>query len=67
MLVCLDTEAGRVVWSKDLVERSRVPIELIATPALDVRGASRRLYVGITLVSAARAGELLCFEERHGE
>jgi outer membrane protein assembly factor BamB len=66
-LACLEAATGRVVWSKDLVERTKVPIELIATPALDVRGASRRLYVGVTLVSAARAGELLCFEERHGE
>ncbi|MFO0842974.1 MAG: hypothetical protein U0797_11355 [Gemmataceae bacterium] len=47
--------------------RTRVPIELVATPALDVRGASRRLYVGLTLISAGRAGELLCFEERSAE
>jgi hypothetical protein len=44
-----------------------VPVELIATPALDVRGGARRLYVATTLVSAARAGELLCFEERQAE
>jgi outer membrane protein assembly factor BamB len=66
-LACLEAATGRVVWSKDLAERTKVPVELIATPALDVRGGARRLYVGVTLVSAARAGELLCFEERHGD
>ncbi len=64
LLTCLEPATGEVLWSKDLVERTKVPVEVIATPALEVRGESRRLYVALTVVSSARAGELCCFEER---
>jgi outer membrane protein assembly factor BamB len=66
-LACLEPTTGRLVWSRDLVERSKVPIELVSSPVLDVRGGSRRLYVATTMISSARTGELLCFEERAGE
>jgi outer membrane protein assembly factor BamB len=64
LLVCLEPRTGKLLWSKDLVDRTKVPIELISTPALEVRGATRRLYIAMTLVSAARTGELHCYEER---
>lgn len=63
LLMCLEPATGRVVWSKDLVEQTKVSVELLATPAVEARGA-RRVYVGLTLVSAARVGELHCYEER---
>lgn len=67
MLACLEPATGAVLWSKDLVERTKVPVEVIATPALEARAGARRLYVALTAVSAARAGELCCFEERTAE
>jgi outer membrane protein assembly factor BamB len=64
VLVCLEPATGALLWSKDLVERTKVQVEVIATPALEARGGARRLYVALTAVSTARAGELHCYEER---
>lgn len=71
-LVCLEPATGQLLWSKDLVERTRVPVEVIATPALeptyDAGGREGwRLYVGLTMVGAARIGELHCYQEAAAE
>ncbi|MFO0926202.1 MAG: PQQ-binding-like beta-propeller repeat protein [Gemmataceae bacterium] len=71
-LVCVEPATGKLLWSKDLVERTKVPVEVIATPALeptyDLRGREGwRLYVGLTLVSSARVGELHCYQESAAE
>lgn len=71
-LVCVDPASGRLIWNKDLVETTRVPVEAIATPALesayDAAGREGwRLYVGLTLVGAARLGELHCYREKTAE
>jgi outer membrane protein assembly factor BamB len=65
--VCLRASSGELIWEKDLGEPA--PVELIATPALDVRPGEdgrevRRLYVALTLALSPRAGELHCYEER---
>lgn len=61
-LACLDPMSGRVLWTKALSD-GLTQVEAIATPALEVRDGVRRLYVGLTLTSAARLGELRCYEE----
>jgi outer membrane protein assembly factor BamB len=63
-LACMEPATGQLVWSRNL----GADIELISTPALDVRSGEdgaevRRLYVGLTLNSSARIGELHCYEE----
>jgi hypothetical protein len=64
----MEPATGKRIWSRELADRTKSPVEVIATPALDVRtektGAEvRRLYVGLTLVSTGRVGELHCYEE----
>ncbi|MGL4550140.1 MAG: PQQ-binding-like beta-propeller repeat protein, partial [Gemmataceae bacterium] len=61
-LTCLEPAGGRVLWAKALGD-GLTQVEAIATPALEVRGGARRLYVAVTLTSAARLGELRCYEE----
>lgn len=68
-LACLEPTTGKLLWARELVEGAATQAEVIATPALDTaRDADgrlvRRLYVGLTLVSTARTGELRCYEER---
>ncbi len=63
LLAAVDAATGRVLWHLNLQERTRVPIELVATPALELRAEGRRLYVALTTLSSGRAAELLCFEE----
>ena len=67
-LACMAPATGKLIWGRELADRTKSPVEVIATPALEVRtdktGAEvRRLYVGLTLVSTARLGELHCYEE----
>jgi outer membrane protein assembly factor BamB len=66
-LACLEPASGKLVWGRELSGPNLPPVEVIATPALDVRpenGAEvRRLYVALTQVSSARTGELRCYEE----
>jgi outer membrane protein assembly factor BamB len=68
-LACLDPATGKLLWGRDLADRSKSRVELIATPALEVRAESdgrevKRLYVALTLISTGRVGELRCYEER---
>jgi outer membrane protein assembly factor BamB len=68
-LSCLESQTGKRFWSRDLAAEANTEVELISTPALealrDPDGAEVwRLYVGVTLVSTGRAGELHCFEDR---
>ena len=68
-LTCLESRTGKRFWSRDLAALAKTEVELIATPALealrDPDGSEVwRLYVGVTLVSTGRAGELHCFEDR---
>jgi outer membrane protein assembly factor BamB len=67
-LACLEPATGKLIWGRDLADRSKAGVELIATPALEVQPESdgrkmRRLYVALTLLSSARVGEVRCYEE----
>jgi outer membrane protein assembly factor BamB len=72
-LACMEPATGKLIWERALADLTKSGVEVISTPALDVRtGAdgseSRRLYVGLTLVSTGgRLGELHCFEETMNE
>jgi outer membrane protein assembly factor BamB len=71
-LACVDSRTGRAVWTRELSAVTATSLEVISSPALE---ASRdgdgaevwRLYVGVTLVSTARVGELICLEDRTSE
>ncbi len=68
-LGCMRPATGNLIWQLDLKDRTKSRVEVISTPALEVLtdkdgGAIRRLYVGLTLVSTGRVGELHCYEER---
>jgi outer membrane protein assembly factor BamB len=67
-LACMEPASGKLVWDHALADRTKSGVEVISTPALEVRAGkdgkeSRRLYVGLTLVSTGRVGELHCYEE----
>jgi outer membrane protein assembly factor BamB len=68
-LACLDPATGKLIWEHAVADRTKTGVEVISTPALDVRSERngkevRRLYVGVTLVSSGgRLGELHCYEE----
>jgi outer membrane protein assembly factor BamB len=67
-LACLEPSTGKLIWGRDLAAGARSPVELIATPALEVQSESdgretRRLYVALTLLSTGRVGEVHCYEE----
>jgi outer membrane protein assembly factor BamB len=68
-LACMESHTGKLIWSRDLAAQAKVPVELISTPALESLrdrdgGELWRLYVGLTLVSTGRTGELHCYEDR---
>jgi outer membrane protein assembly factor BamB len=71
-LACLEPATGNLVWGRQLGDATKSRVELISTPALEVRSEPdgsevRRLYVGLTLVSTGRIGELHCYEEKAAE
>jgi outer membrane protein assembly factor BamB len=69
-MAALAPATGALAWSRYLGDGS-TPVEVVASPGLDVSRDGdgklvRRLYVGLTLLSAARAGEVRCYEDRTG-
>ena len=69
VFVCVEARTGKLIWQRDLMALANAPVEVISSPALEVRsepdGADwYRLYVGVTLLSSGRVGELYCFEDR---
>ncbi len=68
-LACMEPATGKLIWERALADRTKTDVEVIATPALEVRTEKdgsevRRLYVGLTLKSSGgRLGELHCYEE----
>jgi len=68
-LACVDSRTGRAIWSRELASVTNTALEVISSPALepgrDKDGSEVwRLYVGVTLVSTGRVGELICLEDR---
>jgi outer membrane protein assembly factor BamB len=68
-LACMEPTTGSLIWSFDLAENGNAKLEVISTPALEVRTDAvgkevRRLYIGLTMVSTGRTGELHCYEEQ---
>ena len=68
-LACVESGTGKLIWSRELAALANSPVEVLANPALealrDQDGSEMwRLYVGVTLVSTGRAGELYCLEDR---
>jgi outer membrane protein assembly factor BamB len=68
-LYCLGPASGKVYWTVDLTKQANSDMEVISSPALEVRrGAdgseTRRLYVAVTLSSTGRTAELYCFEDQ---
>jgi outer membrane protein assembly factor BamB len=68
-LACLESATGKQLWEREMAIETHSGVELISTPALEALRDSDgsevwRLYVGVTLVSTGRAGELHCFEDR---
>lgn len=68
-LACVDSRAGKLLWERELSAVANAPVEVISSPALeagrDADGSEVwRLYVGVTLISTGRVGELICFEDR---
>jgi len=59
LTACLDGATGEVLWGVDLMRKTGMPVEIIATPAVD----GRRLYVALTLKSTGSVGELHCYEQ----
>ncbi len=71
-LACMEPATGKLLSGSRLAlarPRTKTDVEVIATPALEVRTEKdgsevRRLYVGLTLKSSGgRLGELHCYEE----
>jgi outer membrane protein assembly factor BamB len=62
LLAALDPLSGSMVWSKNLVDDG-VKAEVISTPAVVRDGHKRQIFVGLTVISTARTGELRCYEE----
>jgi outer membrane protein assembly factor BamB len=68
-LACLEPSTGHAIWRYEIGDETTPEIELVATPALEVIATKdgnelRRLYVGLTLLSTGRIGELHCYEEK---
>jgi outer membrane protein assembly factor BamB len=59
---CLEAATGKIVWVKQIADEVNTDVEVVSTPALEL-GEARRLYVGITMMGAARLGELRCYQE----
>jgi outer membrane protein assembly factor BamB len=68
-LACMEPATGKLIWERSLADQTKTGVEVISTPALEVRTQQdgsevRQLFVGLTLVSSGgRLGELHCFEE----
>jgi outer membrane protein assembly factor BamB len=70
-VACMEPATGKLIWALDLPQHTKSKVELFSTPALELvatkdGGKVRRLYVGLTLVSTGRTGELHCYEEMAG-
>jgi outer membrane protein assembly factor BamB len=71
-LACVEARTGRLIWGRDLRSVTNTGLEVISSPALEAARDSDgsevwRLYVGVTLVSTGRVGELICLEDRTQE
>ena len=68
LIACLEPRSGKAIWTLDLLAKTKVPVELMSNPVVDVRrdgeGEERRLYLGITTQGSARVGELHCYVEK---
>ena len=66
-VACLEPRTGKAIWTLDLREKTKVPVELMSSPTVEARrDEERRLYLGVTIQGSARVGELHCYGERAG-
>ncbi len=65
---CLGPNTSRIYWGLDLGTEVSAQPELLSSPIVEVRAGQgeevRRLYLGLTLLSTARTGQLRCYEDR---
>ena len=67
LVACLEPRTGKAIWTLDLRAETKVPVELMSSPVVEVRrGEDRRLYLGVTIQGSARVGELHCYVEKGG-